>query len=80
MDQDGQLTTSGRVTLTVDGTRMSTYVAKPAGQGPFPAIIFAMHIGGVEEATEEFCTLFAQNGYLTVCPDLYHRQDNGIDF
>jgi carboxymethylenebutenolidase len=68
------------VTLNVDDTPMATYVATPDGPGPFPAVVFAQHIGGVDKATEEYCDRLAAAGYVTACPDLYHRQDKGIAY
>ena len=68
------------VSLSVDGSPMQTYVATPEGPGPFPAIVFAMHIGGVDECIETYCDRLARAGYLTAAPDLYHRQDKSISF
>jgi carboxymethylenebutenolidase len=68
------------VTLNVDQTPMATYVATPDGPGPFPAIVFAQHIGGVDDTTEQYCDRLAAAGFVTVCPDLYHRQDKAIPF
>ena len=68
------------VSLSVDGSPMQTYVATPDGPGPFPAIVFAMHIGGVDECLESYCDRLARAGYVTAAPDLYHRQDKSISF
>ena len=68
------------VSLSVDGSFMQTYVAMPDGLGQFPAIVFAMHIGGVDECIETYCDRLARAGYVTAAPDLYHRQDKSISF
>ena len=72
--------TSTWVNLSVDETPMQTYVATPDGPGPFPAIVFAMHIGGVDECIRSYCDRLARAGYVTASPDLYHRQDKGLPF
>ena len=68
------------VSLSVNGSSMQTYVAMPDGPGQFPAIVFAMHIGGVDECIETYCDRLARAGYVTAAPDLYHRQDKSISF
>ena len=68
------------VDLNVDKSPMQTYVATPDGPGPFPAIVFAMHIGGVDECIRSYCDRLARAGYATASPDLYHRQDKGLSF
>ena len=61
--------------LTVDGETMRCYVAVPAGEGPFPAVVVIQHAGGVDEFVQEMCGRFAAAGYVAMAPDLYHRQD-----
>jgi len=62
---------------TVDGETMRCYVAAPAGEGPFPAVIVIQHAGGVDEFVQEMADRFASAGYVAVAPELYHRQDPG---
>src|SRR3990170_5359385 len=61
--------------LTVDGGTMRCYVAVPAGEGQFPAVVVIQHAGGVDEFVQEMCGRFAEAGYVAVAPELYHRQD-----
>ena len=61
--------------LTVDGETMRCYVAVPAGEGPFPAVVVIQHAGGVDDFTQEMAGRFADAGYVAVAPELYHRQD-----
>ncbi|MDO8690867.1 MAG: dienelactone hydrolase family protein [Dehalococcoidia bacterium] len=61
--------------VTVDGDAMRCYVAIPAGQGPFPAVVVIQHAGGVDGFIQEMAGRFAAAGYVAIAPDLYHRQD-----
>ena len=63
-------------TLTVDGVPMKTYLAVPAGDGPFPGIVVAQHASGVDMFIQTVCDRLAQAGYVAAAPDLYHRQDD----
>jgi carboxymethylenebutenolidase len=61
--------------LTVDGRTMDTFVASPDGIGPFPAMVVIQHATGVDRFIEETAQRFADEGYVAVAPNLYHRQD-----
>ena len=61
--------------LTVDGRTMGTFVASPEGSGPFPAMVVIQHATGVDRFIEETAQRFADEGYVAVAPNLYHRQD-----
>lgn len=61
-------------TLTVGGDPMRVYVDAPAGRGPHPGVIVAMHAGGVEKFIESMVERLAAEGYAAAAPDLYHRQ------
>jgi carboxymethylenebutenolidase len=61
--------------LNVDGETMRCYVAVPAGEGPFPAVVVIQHAGGVDAFVQEMAGRFAAAGYVAVAPELYHRQD-----
>ena len=61
--------------VAVDGETMRCYVAVPAGEGPFPAVVVIQHAGGVDDFVQEMAGRFADAGYVAVAPELYHRQD-----
>ena len=61
--------------LTVDGETMRCYVAVPAGEGPFPAVVVIQHAGGVDGFVQEMSDRFAAAGYVAIAPELYNRQD-----
>ena len=60
-------------TLQVDGEEMATYVSVPSGSGPFPAVVVAQTIRGVNQFIQDQCDKLAAEGYAAVAPELFHR-------
>ena len=60
-------------TLQVNGEAMEMYAAVPSGSGPFPAVVIAFHVGGMDEFDKVMADRFAEEGYVAVVPDLFHR-------
>lgn len=60
-----------------DGGGFSAYVAKPA-RTPAPGLVVIQEIFGVNKVMRDLCDGFAAQGYLAVCPDLFWRQQPGI--
>ncbi len=54
-----------------DGRLVNAYVAMPAGEGRHPALIVVSEIWGLVDHIREVARRFAQEGYLTLAPDLY---------
>ncbi len=50
------------------------YEAVPTGDGPFPIVLVAPEIFGVNENIRATCRLLAQEGYYAIAPDLFIRQ------
>ncbi|MBK9208004.1 MAG: dienelactone hydrolase family protein [Anaerolineales bacterium] len=50
------------------------HLAKPTGNGPFPAVIVIQEWWGLDAQTESIADRFAQEGYLAFAPDLYHGE------
>lgn len=61
-----------------DGGSFSAYVAKPAGAGPAPGLVVIQEIFGVNKVMRDLCDGFAAQGWLAVCPDLFWRQEPGV--
>ncbi len=66
----------------VDGEAMRLFVGLPDGSGPFPALVVIQHQGGVDEFVQDMVKKATSAGYVSVAPDLYHRdppdcQDDG---
>ena len=60
-----------------DGGSFSAYLAKPAAGGG-PGILICQEIFGVNHVMRDLADGFARAGYLAVCPDLFWRQEPGI--
>ena len=64
---------------TLDGKdSMPAYVASPA-RTPRAAIIVIQEIFGVNPGIVKKCDDWAANGYLAVAPDVFWRQQPGIE-
>ena len=51
------------------GPDVRAYVAKPAGEGPFPTVIMIHEFWGLNESIVSMADLLAQEGYFVVAPD-----------
>ncbi|MBV6467184.1 MAG: Carboxymethylenebutenolidase [Anaerolineales bacterium] len=50
------------------------YLAKPAGEGPFPALLVIQEWWGLDPQTKSIADRFAAEGYLAFSPDLYRGE------
>ena len=62
---------------TRDGP-MAMYVARPEGNGPFPAVIILQEIFGITPELQHIADMLAGEGYLAVLPALFHRTDKNF--
>lgn len=60
-----------------DDQAIHAYWARPAGLGPWPAVLLVMHAPGWDEFYLECAERLARHGYLVMCPDLYCRHGHG---
>jgi carboxymethylenebutenolidase len=60
-----------------DGT-LSAYIARPKAV-PAPAVVVLQELFGVNADIRKHCDELAEQGYLAVAPDLYWRQEPGVD-
>jgi carboxymethylenebutenolidase len=60
--------------LDVDGSPMRLFVGMPSLGRAFPAVIVIHHGPGVDKFIEDRVEHLAQQGYLAIAPDLFHRQ------
>jgi carboxymethylenebutenolidase len=67
------------VKVPMKGGVMGAYVAYPDTPGPAPAIIAIMEIWGVNETMRAHAHEFAQAGYICLVPDLFWRQEPGVE-
>ena len=61
-----------------DGGTFSAYLALP-DQETAPGILVIQEIFGVNKVMRDLCDGFAAQGYVAICPDLFWRQEPGID-
>lgn len=59
--------------LTRLGT-ISGYLANPAGNSPWPAVLVIQEWWGLDKQTRSIADRFAALGYLAFAPDLYHGE------
>lgn len=69
---------SGLTTATVtykapDGFDLPAYVARPAGDGPFPVVIVVSEVFGVHEYIRDICRRLAKQGYAAIAPAFFVR-------
>ena len=50
------------------------HLARPVGNGPFPTVIVIQEWWGLDSQTQSIADRFAQEGYLSFAPDLYHGE------
>ena len=68
---DGGEPSGRRVNYFDDDPGASGYLALPAGDGPFPAVILIHEWDGVVERIEQVADAFAEQGYIAFAADLY---------
>jgi len=77
--------TAGPVSVTAElttypgggGDEIHAYVARPAGAGPRPGLVYIHHLPGWDEYTQETVERLARHGYDVIAPDLYCRYGHG---
>lgn len=63
--------TNTTITGVNGGPDVRAYVAKPEGEGPFPAVIMIHEFYGLNDSIVGKADLLAQEGYLVVAPDTF---------
>jgi carboxymethylenebutenolidase len=63
----------------LDGSAMEAYVARPGGQGPWPAVLVFMEIFGVNSHIREVTERIAAEGYVAIAPNYYHRTTPNLE-
>jgi len=62
---------------SLEGKEFGAYCALPAG-GTGPGMIVIQEIFGVNKVMRDLCDMYAAQGYIAVCPDLFWRQQPGV--
>jgi carboxymethylenebutenolidase len=61
-----------------DGGSFGAYLASPAS-GSGPGLLVIQEIFGVNQGMRDLCDGYAEQGYIAVCPDLFWRQEPGVE-
>jgi carboxymethylenebutenolidase len=61
-----------------DGGEFDAYMVLPAG-GYGPGIVVLQEIFGVNEFLRNVCDWYAAHGFVAICPDLFWRQERGVE-
>jgi carboxymethylenebutenolidase len=64
---------TGYLRLAVNDEHMPAYLAAPDGRGPFPGVVVAMHIFGIDRFIRGKCDELAEAGFVAIAPYLFHR-------
>ena len=62
---------------TLDGAACAAYLALPA-HGTGPGIVVIQEIFGVNQVMRDITDWFAARGFVAICPDLFWRQEPGV--
>jgi carboxymethylenebutenolidase len=61
-----------------DGGEFDAHIALPAS-GYGPGIVVLQEIFGVNQYMRDTCDCYAAHGFVAICPDLFWRQERGVD-
>jgi carboxymethylenebutenolidase len=65
-------------TIKVADGSFSAYVSAPRSKPSASAVLVIQEIFGVNQVMRDLCDKLAGEGYLAMCPDLFWRQEPGI--
>ena len=65
---------ANEVEVPGDGVALMGYVAKPSGDGPFPAVLVCHENRGLNEHIRDVARRFAKAGYVGLALDMLSRQ------
>jgi carboxymethylenebutenolidase len=69
---------SNTVSVTTSDGPMSVLLARPAGEGKFPAVLVIMEAFGLNQHIKSVAERIAGEGYVALAPDMYHRQSDAV--
>jgi len=61
----------------LSGGSVQAYIARPTGQGPFPAAIMIHEFWGLNDDIIEKAEALAEQGYIVVAPDMFRGSTTG---
>jgi carboxymethylenebutenolidase len=66
------------ITIEGDDSTFAAYIARPKTL-PAPAVVVLQELFGVNADIRKHCDELAEQGYLALAPDLFWRQEPGVD-
>src|ERR1700732_1179718 len=67
-----------RITVKGHDATFTAYIARPE-EFPAPAVIVLQEVFGVNADIRKTCNELAEDGFIAVAPDLFWRQEPGVD-
>ncbi|HEX4080381.1 MAG TPA: dienelactone hydrolase family protein [Rhizomicrobium sp.] len=67
-----------RITIRGRNGTFDAYIARPKSS-PAPAVVVLQELFGVNDDIRKTCDELAGQGFLAVAPDLFWRQEPGVD-
>ena len=67
-----------RITVKGHGSTFAAYIARPK-TSPAPGVVVLQELFGVNADIRKTCDELAERGFLAVAPDLFWRQEPGVD-
>ncbi len=78
MSSPEEKTTNDRITIEGRDGTFGAYVARPKAL-PAPAVVVLQELFGVNADIRKACDELAEQGFIAVAPDLFWRQEPGVD-
>src|SRR5271169_4015634 len=78
MSSSGEDAVNDRITVEGHDGAFAAYIARPKNS-PAPAVVVLQELFGVNADIRKHCDELAEQGFLAVAPDLFWRQEPGVD-
>src|SRR5258708_40335545 len=78
MSSSEENTMEDRITIEGRDGAFSAYIARPKAL-PAPAVVVLHEVFGVNADIRKTCDELAEQGFIAVTPDLFWRQEPGVD-
>ena len=66
------------LTVKTGGQDMPCHIARPAGAGPYPAVVVVMEAFGLNQNIKNITDRLASEGFVTIAPNLYFRSPDNV--
>jgi carboxymethylenebutenolidase len=69
---------SSTVQLNTSDGKMNAYVAQPKDGGSYPGVVVIQEAFGVNDHMKKVTERIAAEGYVAICPDIFHREPENV--